>query len=393
MKHLPIHLPREAELRGPVQYKWMYPFERFMFHLKKKVKILSRVEGSIIAQSINEERSNFAGHYFPPSVQTKSRKPSRYDDGGEKPQYITQVPDIFSQIGRLSGKPTKRWLTEEEVKHLHTYILLNCEELWPYERIYIEQLRTSYPHIDEETIATMKQNEFQQWMKLYVIKCNSRGERLHTWLEELVDGPLSLAHSSPTYYTRGYAFKVYRERENMTTINSGISTQAGNTIYYGVLNEILEVEFPRVINLKCIIFMCDWYDPSIGRGVRFDKFGVTAVRTSRRLDKYDPFFLTSQGEQVCYIPYPHINKKKDLWIIVTQISPRGRVHSVIENGPLQQTYVGDIGSVELTHDETIPGELEKEITIDNVLDVSEEELGEFEEEPDSALSEYSSDSE
>ena len=28
MEHLPIHLPREAILGGPVQYRWMYPFER-----------------------------------------------------------------------------------------------------------------------------------------------------------------------------------------------------------------------------------------------------------------------------------------------------------------------------------------------------------------------------
>ena len=28
MEHLPIHLPSEALLRGPVQYGWMYPFER-----------------------------------------------------------------------------------------------------------------------------------------------------------------------------------------------------------------------------------------------------------------------------------------------------------------------------------------------------------------------------
>ena len=28
MEHLPIHLPYEALLAGPVQYWWMYPFER-----------------------------------------------------------------------------------------------------------------------------------------------------------------------------------------------------------------------------------------------------------------------------------------------------------------------------------------------------------------------------
>ena len=28
MEHLPIHLPYEALVGGPVQYRWMYPFER-----------------------------------------------------------------------------------------------------------------------------------------------------------------------------------------------------------------------------------------------------------------------------------------------------------------------------------------------------------------------------
>jgi len=29
MEHLPIHLAYEAILGGPVQYRWMYPFERY----------------------------------------------------------------------------------------------------------------------------------------------------------------------------------------------------------------------------------------------------------------------------------------------------------------------------------------------------------------------------
>lgn len=229
-------------------------------------------------------------------------------------------------------------------------------------------------------------------MSVQVQTCNNRGERLHTWLEELVEGPLSLAMSSSMYYTRGYAFKVFRERENRTTVNSGISTKAGNIIYYGVLKEILEVEFPGVLNLKCIVLMCDWYDPRIGRGVRQDKFGVTEVKTSRNLDKYDPFILASQADQVCYISYPRVTPTEDTWVTVTQINPRGRVRGEIENGPLQQTYVGDIGSVELSHEETSRVQLREE-TFDDILDVSEEEVGEFEEGYDSASSEYSSDSE
>lgn len=39
MEHLVIHLVKELELGGPVQYRWMYLNERYMFHLKKMVKI------------------------------------------------------------------------------------------------------------------------------------------------------------------------------------------------------------------------------------------------------------------------------------------------------------------------------------------------------------------
>ena len=29
MEHLMVHLPYEAQMGGPVQYRWMYPFERY----------------------------------------------------------------------------------------------------------------------------------------------------------------------------------------------------------------------------------------------------------------------------------------------------------------------------------------------------------------------------
>ena len=32
MEHLPIHLAYEARIAGPVQYRWMYLFERYDFY-------------------------------------------------------------------------------------------------------------------------------------------------------------------------------------------------------------------------------------------------------------------------------------------------------------------------------------------------------------------------
>ncbi|KAL1219675.1 hypothetical protein V5N11_032323 [Cardamine amara subsp. amara] len=160
MEHLPIHLPREARLGGPVQYRWMYQFERYMFHLKKKVKNLSKVERSIVAQSLNEETSNFTQYYFAPNIQTKARRPGRYDDGGRRPFYHSYVPGIFQEIGRFSGKRKGIWLTEQEVSHIHTYILRNCEDILPYESIFANQAREAHADISDQALEEMKQELF-----------------------------------------------------------------------------------------------------------------------------------------------------------------------------------------------------------------------------------------
>ena len=141
MEHLPIHLPHEASLGGPVQFWWMYPFERFIKHLKRKAKNLARVEGSIIAGSLTEETSYFSSYYFPHIVGTRKRAPRRYDDGGAAPVYpVTGVPDIFAQIGRLSEQVKKIWWSDKDRQSAHTYIFLNCEYVQPFERYLLHNI-------------------------------------------------------------------------------------------------------------------------------------------------------------------------------------------------------------------------------------------------------------
>ena len=60
MEHLVIHLTYEIRVRGSVQYRWMYPFERYMHSLKKKVKNKIQVESFIVEAYIIEEISNFS---------------------------------------------------------------------------------------------------------------------------------------------------------------------------------------------------------------------------------------------------------------------------------------------------------------------------------------------
>ncbi|RZC08939.1 hypothetical protein D0Y65_015588 [Glycine soja] len=77
----------DARLGGPVQYRWMYPFERFMGDSKRAVKNKVRVEGSIYAFYIHR---------------------------------------------RPSGKELIHWLTGDEKDSTHVHVLINHVEVKPY---------------------------------------------------------------------------------------------------------------------------------------------------------------------------------------------------------------------------------------------------------------------
>jgi len=87
MEHLVIHLPREVKVEGPVQYRWMYPFERCMLYLKRKVRNKAKVEGSICEAYVLEEISNFALMFVPDSM----------------------TRDIISELLMRMPNPTPNW--------------------------------------------------------------------------------------------------------------------------------------------------------------------------------------------------------------------------------------------------------------------------------------------
>ena len=100
MEHLPIHLAYEARVCGPVQYRWMYPFEREIGGFKRTIKNRAKVEGSICQAYISKETSNFCSYYFKPDVQSRRTKVSRNDNGGENSIEPTLL--IFNQPGHAA---------------------------------------------------------------------------------------------------------------------------------------------------------------------------------------------------------------------------------------------------------------------------------------------------
>ncbi|KAI5312791.1 hypothetical protein L3X38_041965 [Prunus dulcis] len=54
MMHVMVHLPKEALLAGPVNYRWMYPIERLLGELKKSMSDLIRRHRAVTPTQISE---------------------------------------------------------------------------------------------------------------------------------------------------------------------------------------------------------------------------------------------------------------------------------------------------------------------------------------------------
>ncbi|XP_010510109.2 PREDICTED: uncharacterized protein LOC104786397 [Camelina sativa] len=322
MEHLPIHLPDEAALGGPVQYRWMYPFERYMYHLKKKVKNKAHIAGSIVAQCLNEEISNASANFFGnPEVKDEPIGPGdirfTYDD--------PDVPSFFYHEGRAGGKATNKWLTDDDYTVLQTFMLLNCDKFEPYERVFEEYMAERNPQMTSNELQIAKDQHFAQWVKDYINNA-TESYQFPLWMLDFVQGPRRSYSSWPIYFSRGYCFHTHNHGQNKKTQHYGVCVRGTTDMdYYGLIVEIMMIEYHGAVGLKAMIFKCRWFDTTEGEGMRKHPAGIIDVSPRRQYHKYDPFVLAGNCDQVCFIPYPrvHHNSATDWWAC-TKVMPRER---------------------------------------------------------------------
>ncbi|CAL5430629.1 unnamed protein product [Camellia sinensis] len=120
MEHLHIHLADEALIAGEIQFRWMYPIERFLLTLKQCVRNRAHPEGSIAKGYLMEECMNFCSRYLL-DVETKSNRPRRNNEGD-------------NNMGRAVGESTTFYLNDNELQQCHRYVLFNTSSVAPFIR-------------------------------------------------------------------------------------------------------------------------------------------------------------------------------------------------------------------------------------------------------------------
>ncbi|GJS93978.1 uncharacterized protein Tco_0800946 [Tanacetum coccineum] len=102
MIHVAIHLPDEAILGGPLRYRWMFPFERYMKKLKNYVRNKAKPEGSIAEGYVSEEALTFCSRYLKDDVETRFNRLGRNDDG--LPEEEPDKFQVFRSVCKLTGR-------------------------------------------------------------------------------------------------------------------------------------------------------------------------------------------------------------------------------------------------------------------------------------------------
>ncbi|XP_021775699.1 uncharacterized protein LOC110739547 [Chenopodium quinoa] len=157
--------PYEVKLCGPVQYRWMYPFERFLNHLKRKIGNKARVEGSICNAYLTEEITNFCSNYFQSTVDTKTRDLGRNVNADvESTSDGAEIPELFKEdSGRVSNEGRTRFLDDKELECAHLFVLRNTGILGEYERNFEDYIISTRPFLRREDVMENFETEFSDW--------------------------------------------------------------------------------------------------------------------------------------------------------------------------------------------------------------------------------------
>ncbi|XP_055962307.1 uncharacterized protein LOC130015688 [Mercurialis annua] len=324
MEHLPVHLPYEAMMAGPVQYRWMYPFERYLRKLKNKVSNKGRVEGSISSGYLLEETAKFASFYFkdgdpmvPCRMQRNEVCEMDVDDDFDR-------LNIFKPKGRPVGACRNRYLDDAEYVAARSYILLNCLK----SNLTESELYEFNPEITQTEVVVKLEREFAFWFEQYV---KDPTVSTNPYILSLAKGPLRSVKTFKGYCVNGFKFNTEEYGEDRVTMNSGVCVKGSlygpaESDFYGVLTDIIELEYPALPIKRTVLFKCNWFDPTKTVGMLVHpRYNIVDVNHRRRYNKYEPFILAEQSDQVHYLPYPSKKRDKKDWWAVCKIKARSEL--------------------------------------------------------------------
>ncbi|CAN1777819.1 hypothetical protein LINPERHAP1_LOCUS14199 [Linum perenne] len=199
--HLVLHLVEEVKRGGPIQYRWMYPIERFLGKLKSFVRNKARPEVSIAEGWIAEEIFTFTSQYFDDDVSTRWNREKRVAVAPEDPNGESDV--IFS-VGTPIGDGHTFTLTPMQMLQAHRHVLVNCSIVEPFLHECKEEFKRRMRRRTRDAVDKEVHLKFVDWFRGRITN-SARGTHSAD-LMMLAKGPRWEATRYTVYDINGFRF-------------------------------------------------------------------------------------------------------------------------------------------------------------------------------------------
>lgn len=140
--------------------------------IKRRIRNKSKVEGSIVREHLVNEIATYCSLYFDPTIETRhNREPRNFAPQNSNALNGGFQLSVFAVPSRRLYQKggTQRRMSNEELKKAHTYILLNCEEVYPYIDKFDEVAPQLYP---DEPKLLLRDHHFAEWFENHVSKAD-----------------------------------------------------------------------------------------------------------------------------------------------------------------------------------------------------------------------------
>ncbi|XP_052732446.1 uncharacterized protein LOC128196244 [Vigna angularis] len=265
MVHLTVHLVEEAKLGGPVHYRYMYPIERELGHLKTFVRNKAQPEGSIAEGYLAEESLTFCSRYIE-DIETRFNRQRRVCDNPNDNECF--VSSIFPLGGKIMNPETINSMSTD-LKFLARGPLDNARRFTAY-------------NINGFKFRTL-----------------TRDEGLRT-------------QNSGVFLT-----------SNTTCVSSTVdrNLRQADLSYDGKLEDIIELNYYG--RFKVVLFKCKWVDTTRERGYKKDQWNFNCVNFDRLIhignrEEHEPYIEASQAQMVYYVD----DVVNEGWSVVVHLKPR-----------------------------------------------------------------------
>ncbi|WMV32677.1 hypothetical protein MTR67_026062 [Solanum verrucosum] len=181
----------------------------------------------------------------------------------------------FVNLEKHWGAPKQRDLEANEIEQEHIYILKNCDEVLPFLEEFAQIHVDSTQHLSDDEWN----RQFIEWFQDKVAQLHKEDDsQIMEDLLALSRGPTKYVLHYNSYIVNGYIFHAEDYDKNLRTQNCGVvvlgetDKHSENIDYYGVLTDVLELQFT---GRRVVLFKCKWFDAyDKTKGVKIDEYGI-----------------------------------------------------------------------------------------------------------------------